>query len=47
MELLEALAYVIGFFLIWGFVVGMVWTVDNLVIKRIIGRTLIKQEFWQ
>jgi hypothetical protein len=38
---------VIGFFTIWGWVVAMTWAIDNWVIKRIIGRTLIKQEFWQ
>jgi hypothetical protein len=47
MEMLEAIVYVIGFFTIWGAVVGMTWAVDNWVIKPILGRTLIDPEFWK
>jgi hypothetical protein len=47
MEVIEAFIYVIGFFTIWGSVVGLTWAIDNWVVKRIIGRTLIKPEFWQ
>ena len=47
MNLIESLAYVIGFFLIWGATVGLVWSVDNWVIKPILGRTLIDPEFWK
>jgi len=47
MELLEAIVYVLGFFIIWGVVVGLTWAIDNWVIYPILGRTLIKKEFWQ
>jgi len=47
MEMLEAIAYIIGFFTIWGVVVGITWSIDNWVIKPILGRTLIDPEFWK
>ena len=47
MNLIESLAYVIGFFLIWGASVGIVWSVDHWIIKPILGRTLIREEFWR
>jgi hypothetical protein len=46
MEMLEAIVYIIGFFTIWGAVVGMTWAIDNWVIRPILGRTLIDPEFW-
>ena len=47
MNLIESLAYVIGFFLIWGASMGIVWSVDHWIIKPILGRRLIREEFWQ
>jgi len=47
MDMIEALAYVIGFFLIWMSTMGMVWVLDNWVVRPIFGRTIIKPEFWQ
>mgnify|MGYP000022744484 CR=1 FL=1 len=47
MEMVEAMAYILGFFTIWGAVVGLTWAVDNWVIKPILGRTLINPEFWK
>lgn len=47
MDMIEAIVYVLGFFVIWGMTVGLVWAIDNWVIAPIFGRTLIPQEFWK
>lgn len=47
MELIEALVYVIGFFLIWGFTAFAFWAIDRFIIKPIFGRTIINEEVWK
>ena len=47
MDFLEAMFYVIGFFVIWGTVVGFVWAVDNWIVAPLRGRPFINREFWQ
>jgi len=47
MELLEAIAYVLGFFTIWGTVVGLTWAVDNWIVAPLRGKPFIDREFWQ
>jgi len=46
MDLLEALAYVIGFFLIWGCSMGFIWAV-SFVFHKATGKHLVNPEFWQ
>lgn len=43
----EAIAYVIGFFAIWGSALGAIWAIDNLLIARVFGRTIIDKDYWQ
>ena len=47
MEVIEAFVYVIGFFTIWGAVVGLTWAVDNWIVAPIRGKPFIDKEFWQ
>lgn len=47
MSFLEASFYVIGFLLIWGSMYGLVYLVDNYVVKPIRGTSYINPEFWK
>ena len=47
MEMVEAMAYILGFFTIWGAVVGLTWAVDTWVIARLRGKPFINPEFWR
>lgn len=46
MGFLEATAIVLGFITIWGLLAGLVWLVDNTVVKAIRGRSYINPEYW-
>ena len=47
MGFLEATAIVLGFFTLWGLLCGLVWLVDNVIVKAILGRTYINPEYWR
>jgi len=47
MEFLEAALYVISFLLLWGAMAGLVYLVDNYVVKPIRGTTYINPEYWK
>lgn len=46
MNIVEALFYIIGFFLIYGSVAFIAFVVDKL-LHRAFGRGLFPKEFWQ
>jgi len=47
MEMLEALAYVLGFFALWGIVVGLTWSIDNWIVAPLRGKPFINEDFWK
>ena len=47
MTFLESTMYVIGFLLIWGSMFGLVYLVDNYVVKPIRGTSYINPEYWK
>ena len=45
MNLIEALLYVLGFFVIYGTAVFVVWCIDS-VLKKINGKGLLPRGYW-